>query len=67
MQQELATRSDRTDAEQGRNRARIHLTAGRLEAAAEVDITSTGLVAIGALVSMILLSVPPIICAAEGR
>lgn len=58
MQQELVTRPDREDAIQGRNRARVHLRVGRVEATAEVDITSTGLLAIGALVSMILLSVP---------
>lgn len=67
MQQELVKGSERKDAEQGRNRARLHLRAGRVEATAEVDIASTGLLAIGALVSMILLSVPPIIRAAKGR
>jgi hypothetical protein len=67
MQQELVMRSDRVDAKPGRNRARFQFRAGRVEVSAEVDITSTGLVAVGALVSMILLSVPPIIRAAKGR
>ncbi|GGF79745.1 hypothetical protein GCM10011402_35450 [Paracoccus acridae] len=67
MQQQRVTRLDKEDGEQGSNRARVHLRAGRIEASAEVDITSTGLLAIGALVSMILLSVPPIVRAAKGR
>lgn len=67
MQQERVARPGRADAKLGKNRARVHLRAGRVEASAEVDITSTGLLAVGALVSMILLSVSPIIRAAKGR
>ncbi|GGF74498.1 hypothetical protein GCM10011402_28920 [Paracoccus acridae] len=67
MQQERAARPGKADAELSKNRARLHLRAGRVEASAEVDITPTGLLSIGALVSMILLSVPPIIRAAKER
>ncbi|GGF74641.1 hypothetical protein GCM10011402_29130 [Paracoccus acridae] len=49
MQQELVKRSDRKDAEQGRNRAKLHLRSGRVETTAEVDLVSTGLLAIGAV------------------
>lgn len=47
-----------------RNHARAHLRAGKFEAEIEVDISSRGLLAVGGLVSMILLSVAPIVVAA---
>ena len=50
----------------GRHRARAAIKAGGFEARAEVDISTKGLLAVGALVSVILLSVAPIVRAAKG-
>lgn len=49
----------------GSGRAKMNFKAGKVEAAVEVDINPSTLLAIGGLVSMILLSVPPIIRAAK--
>lgn len=47
------------------SRARAKFKAGSVEGEVEVDLTSAGLVAIGAMVSLILVSVPTIIRAAK--
>lgn len=49
------------------NRAWVSFRAGPVEFDADINITPAGLVSIGGLVSMILLSVPPIIRAAKRR
>jgi hypothetical protein len=48
-----------------RQTARARVALGRFEAEAEVTVTPAGLVAIGALVSGILLAVVPIVRAAR--
>ncbi|MCG6115277.1 MAG: hypothetical protein MEQ84_08770 [Mesorhizobium sp.] len=50
-----------------RNTARAGLKVGSFEANVEVDLTPKGLVAIGFLVSAILISVTPIILAATRK
>ena len=50
-----------------RNHARAGLRIGSFEAHAEVDVSTKGLLAIGFLVSAILLSVAPIIVAATRK
>lgn len=50
----------------GRHRARAAIKAAGFEARAEVEISTKGILAIGALVSAILLSVAPIVRAARG-
>lgn len=48
-----------------RNTARAHLKIGSFEASAHVDVTPAGLIAIGGLVATILISVVPIVLAAQ--
>jgi hypothetical protein len=67
MSRHITERNEAGLPERGRCRASARFKAGPLEAEAEVDITPAGLVAIGTLVSMILLSVAPIIRAANRK
>lgn len=66
MNQITRARSEQADNRQPEEKhtGRGHVKLGRFEASVEVDISSKGLVAIGVLVSTILLSVVPIISAA---
>ena len=69
MAQELTT--PREDASSNtaaqRNRLKTSLKLGPLQADVDIDVTPTGLVAIGALVSAILLSVVPIVYVATRK
>lgn len=56
---------ERGDARRNRLKASVRL--GRLEADVDVDITTKGILAIGGLVSAILLSVVPIVYAATRK
>jgi hypothetical protein len=61
--------SGETDARQStkRNKLRAAIKFGSFEANLQVDVTSVGLLAIGGLVSAILLSVVPIVHAATRK
>ena len=69
MAQELTTpREDASSpAAAQRNRLRTSLKLGPLQADVDVDVTPVGLLAIGALVSAILLSVVPIVYVATRK
>jgi hypothetical protein len=62
---EQSRQPDRSDA--GRNRLKASMRLGPLEADVNVDVTTKGLLAIGGLVSAILLSVVPIVYAATRK
>ena len=59
--------SNNVELRRDRNRARASLKVGSLEADMEVEVTPKGLVAIGFLVSAILISVTPIILVARAK
>jgi hypothetical protein len=61
------THDDHPRRSRGPHRARASLSVRGFEARAEVEITSGGLLAVGGLVSAILLSVTPIILAATRK
>jgi len=57
----------RDNSRSGRNTARASIRLGRFKAKVELDVTPAGLLAVGGLVSAILLSVVPIVAAATRR
>ena len=59
--------SNNVELRRDRNRARASLKVGSLEADMEVEVTPKGLVAIGFLVSAILISGTPIILVARAK
>jgi len=69
MAQELTTPREgaSSNAAAQRNRLKTSLKLGPLQADVDVDVTPTGLVAVGALVSAILLSVVPIVYVATRK
>ena len=69
MAQELIAAENKPGPYRGRrnNHGRASIKAGAFEAEVEVDISSRGLLAVGGLVSLILLSVVPIIVVATRR
>lgn len=67
MRQMLPDHGETRHREQGRSRGRATIKAGKFEAGIDLDVTPTLFLGIGCLVSMILLSVPPIIRAAKER
>lgn len=67
MTHHLSKQPDRNELDRSENRARISFKAGPVEFDTDINITPAGLISIGGLVSMILLSVPPIIRAAKRK
>lgn len=65
MQELVDRQKDARHAEHGRSRGRASIKAGKFETVVDVDVTPSLFLAIGGLVSMILLSVPPIIRAGK--
>jgi hypothetical protein len=55
------------DEQPGRNTARASIRFGKFEASAELDVTPRGLFAVGGMVSLILVSVVPIVVAATRK
>jgi hypothetical protein len=67
MTQHLSKHPEREELDQSPNRAHLSFKAGRVEFNLEVNITPAGLISIGGLVSMILLSIAPIIRASKSK
>lgn len=67
MTQHLIKHPERVKSHQPANRAHVSLKVGRVDFNADVTITPVGLLSIGGLVSMILLSVAPIIRASKSK
>ena len=67
MTQHLTRRPEPKELDRPANRAHLSFKAGRVELNVDVNTTPVGLLSIGGLVSMILLSVAPIIRASKSK